>query len=293
MSGWLPIKALTFNVFHDYPSCRQIERRLELLTEALVSEAPDVVMLQEVSVSKLYGDLSLRLSDALAARGLPYHRVYSPANGSVAEGGAFEEGSAVLSRWPIVDSAVRRLSSSHPVWREAHGYRYEEFRIAVRATVEIAPELCLDVFGAHLTDAGEDPRARSCQIAELAAFVAERSNMCPSLVGGDFNARPDAAEIAYLCGAGFRDLCAGHEPGPTNDAHDRDLESPADTANQRIDYLFVAGRGAADARVKATRLFLSSAVEIEPGRHLWASDHSGIVAEIELLRRHFLPPSSS
>ncbi len=293
MSVWFPIKALTFNVFHDYPSCRHIDRRLDLLTEGLVSEAPDVVMLQEISVSKLYGDLSLRLAEALAARGLRYHRVYSPANGSVAEGGTFEEGSAVLSRWPIVDSAVRGLSSSRPVWREAHGYRYEEFRIAVRATVEIELGLWLDVFGAHLTDAREDPQAKPCQIAELAAFVAERSHESLSVVGGDFNARPDAAEIAHLRGAGFRDACAEHEPGPTNDSRDRDLESPTDTANQRIDYLFVAGRGAAEARVRATRLFLASAVEIEPGRHLWASDHSGIVAELDLPLRYFLPPSSS
>jgi len=281
----LAIKVVTFNTYHGYPLCAHIERRLELLEHGLRTAAPDVVLLQEISVSALYGHLPVRLVDGLNAAGLEYHLVYSPANGSVVEGGAFEEGSAVLSRWPIVDTEVRRLAAAHPVWRNHHGYEYEEFRIALRATLQIEPGLCLDVFGTHISDV--EPRggisARQLQIDDLATFVDERPNRgMPALVGGDFNAPPRAVEIVRFGERGFIDICADREPGPTNDRNDRELEDPRDTADQRIDYLFVAGNGVA---VRDVRLFLDAAVEIEPARFLWASDHSGIQAELEITFR--------
>jgi endonuclease/exonuclease/phosphatase family metal-dependent hydrolase len=278
----LTLRALTFNAFHGYPLCAHIEKRLEILASALSKEAPDLALLQEVSVSKLYGDLPARLVDALKAEGLEYHLAYSPANGSIEGGGAFEEGSAVLSRWPIVEAEVRRLAAFHPVWRNHHGYEYEEFRIALRAALEIRPGIQIDVVVTHITDAGtrEDASPRRLQLADLARFVAERPHReHPAIVGGDFNARPEDGEIASLKEQGFADVCEGREPGPTNDCNDRDLENPRDTANQRIDYLFVAG---GEVSVCDVRLFLHHAVEIEPGKFLWASDHSGIVADLEI-----------
>lgn len=280
----LPITVVTFNAYHGYPLCAHIERRLELLRRALCTTAPDVVLLQEISVSALYGHLPARLVDGLRADGLEYHLAYSPANGSVAEGGAFEEGSAVLSRWPIRETEVRRLAAHHPVWRNHHGYEYVEFRIALRASLEVTPELRLDVFGTHITDV--EPRdgvcARTLQIEDLVKFVDERPNRsAPAVVGGDFNARPQAAEIVRALALGLEDVCRGRDPGPTNDCDDRDLEDPRDTANQRIDYVFVAGGG---FTVRDVRLFLDAAVEIEPGQFLWASDHSGIQVDLEIDR---------
>ena len=276
------LRALTFNAFHGYPLCAHLEKRLEILARALAAEAPDLALLQEVSVSKLYGHLPARLVDALKAEGLEYHLAYSPANGSIEGGGVFEEGSAVLSRWPIVEAEVRRLAASYPVWREHHGYEYEEFRIALRASVEIRPGIRIDVIATHITDAGprDDTSPRALQLADLARFVAERPHReHPAIIGGDFNARPEDDEIASLRKRGFVDVCEGRDPGPTNDCNDRDLENPRDTANQRIDYLFAAG---GEIAVRDVRLFLHQAVEIEPGRFLWASDHSGIVADIEI-----------
>src|SRR5205823_1491994 len=144
------------------------------------------------------------------AEGLEYHLAYSPANGSIEGGGAFEEGSAVLSRWPIVEAEVRRLAAFHPVWRSQHGYEYEEFRIALRAAVEIQPGICIDVVVTHITDAGarEETSPRALQLDDLARFVAERPHReHPAIVGGDFNACPEDDEIASLKGHGFVDVC--------------------------------------------------------------------------------------
>jgi endonuclease/exonuclease/phosphatase family metal-dependent hydrolase len=280
----LPLSVLTFNVFHDYPSCRHFDSRLGILENGLAAERPDFAILQEVSVSEAHGHLPERLVAGLRDRGLHYSLAYAPANGSIRDGGTFEEGSAILSRWPIAESEVRRLAAHHVVEREHHGYRYEEYRIALRAGVVIEPGFSIDVFGTHVTDVAPRERIspRRLQIEDLARFVAERPNRrSPAIVGGDFNARPEAEEIDWLREQGFQDLCAENEPGHTNDADDRDLEGLQDTANQRIDYLFVAG-AAGQVSVRCTRLFLAQPAEVEPRRFLWASDHSGILGELEL-----------
>jgi endonuclease/exonuclease/phosphatase family metal-dependent hydrolase len=278
----LHLRVVTFNAYHGYPLCAHIERRFELLREELSAHAPDIVLLQEISVSTLYGHLPARLVDGLRGAGRDYHLAYSPANGSVADGGAFEEGSAILSRWPIVESEARRLAANHPVWRNHHGYEYVEHRIALHTALEIAPGMRLDVYGTHISDVEvrDGVNARALQIEDLARFVDERPTpRLPAIVGGDFNAAPDAPEITRARNAGFYDVCEGREPGPTNDRDDRDLDDPRDTANQRIDYLFTVGEGVA---VRSVGLFLDSAVEIEAGRFLWCSDHSGIEAELEI-----------
>jgi endonuclease/exonuclease/phosphatase family metal-dependent hydrolase len=282
----LRIKVLTFNLFHDYPFCRHIDRRLAILEDGLAREAPDVVILQEVSVSRLYGDLGERLAAGLRARGLAYELFYAPANGSVRDGGEFEEGSAILSRWPIVDPQARRLAPDVLPTREYRGYPYVEYRIAVRATVAVGEGVALDVFGAHVTDGSADPsnsRVRRLQIEDLRRFVAERP--CPdrpAILGGDLNATPDSEEIVFLRESGLVDVCDGMDLGPTNDPDDRDLENPAETARQRIDYLWVDPTEADVLEVPSARLFLAGAAEVEPGRFLWASDHNGIVAELLL-----------
>ena len=265
------LKTVTFNLFHDYPRCRHAERRLAIVEDALAEEAPDFVLLQEVPVSVLYGDFGRCLVDGLRARGISYELHYAAANGSLARGEVFEEGSAILSRHPIVETAVRELAADRPVERELHGHRFVEHRIAVSATVRLAGEE-LTLVGTHLTDAGSDPRR--AQVEDLLRFVESQANGRPVILGGDFNARPDAGEIALLAAHGLVDL---GDPGPTNDPEDRDLESARETASQRIDYLFAGGEEA--PRPHAARLFLASPVEVAPGRWLWASDHNGIVAE--------------
>ncbi|MGH7823410.1 MAG: endonuclease/exonuclease/phosphatase family protein [Candidatus Binatia bacterium] len=281
----IELKAVTFNVFHDYPRCRHVEPRLAILEDALAAEAPDVVILQEASASLLYGHLVERLVSRLRSRGLGYDFHYAAANGSLARGEAFEEGSAILSRAPIRDAAVRRLAEDHPVEREYQGYRFVEYRIALAATIAFREGVELEVVGAHVTDATSppgEPSARRRQVEDLATFVAARSaGRRPAVVGGDFNAVPESPEIGWLRARGLLDVCAAAEPGPTNDPDDRDLESPRDTARHRIDHLFVLP-GPARFEVRATRLFLASPVEVEPGRRLWASDHNGVLAELAM-----------
>ncbi|MGH7856974.1 MAG: endonuclease/exonuclease/phosphatase family protein [Candidatus Binatia bacterium] len=279
------LKAITFNLFHDYPRCRHVGERLAILEDALAAEAPEVAVLQEASASLLHGHVVERLVERLRSRGLRYEFHYAPANGSLARGEAFEEGSAILSLRPIRDAAVRRLAPDHPVERDYHGYRFVEYRIAVAATIALERGVDVEVVGAHLTDAPSLPgetSGRRRQAEDLLSFVVARSSgRRPALLGGDFNAAPDASEIRWLRTRGLLDVCESRDPGPTNDPADRDLESPFDTASHRIDHLFVLP-GPSKVEVRATRLFLARPVEVAPGRYLWASDHNGIVAELAI-----------
>jgi len=277
-------QAVTFNLFHDYPQCRHIDRRLALLEAELARTAPEVVFLQEASVSLLYGHLAERLVDGLRQHDLRYDLHYAPANGSIARGEVFEEGSAILSRWPITDAAVRELAAGRRIEREYQGYRFVERRIAIAATLRIEDGVEIEAVGAHVTDAPAEGevRPRQWQIEDLERFVAERGVKRERvIVGGDFNARPEAEEIAWLRERGFVDVCEASDPGATNDPDDRDLESPNDSSRHRIDYLFV-GPGRRSWGVRATRLFLARPAEVEPGRYLWASDHNGISADLFL-----------
>jgi endonuclease/exonuclease/phosphatase family metal-dependent hydrolase len=278
------LRVVTFNVFHDYPFLRHVEARLALLADAIVAEAPDVVLLQEISISEAHGHLPNRLAAALRGRGLGYEVFYAPANGSIGDGGSFEEGSAILSRHPIVDGAVRRLAADRPVTRELHGYQFVEQRIALRGTLALPGGERLDVFGVHLTDAppasdGRVPRRE--QLEDFEQFVARRPTPGrAAIVAGDFNAPAESEDIAWLASRGFRDLCTAAAPLPTNDRNDRDLEGAADTCDQRIDYVFAVTPGVDAVAVEGARLFLAAPAPLAGGRWLWASDHNGVIVDL-------------
>jgi endonuclease/exonuclease/phosphatase family metal-dependent hydrolase len=142
------------------------------------------------------------------------------------------------------------------------------------------------VFSVHLSDApsldgGAAPRRE--QMEDLERLVAGRPTRSrPAIVAGDFNAPPDAEDIAWLASRGFRDLGALNAPQPTNDRNDRDLESPDDTCDQRIDYVFAAPAANERLTVVAARPFLARPGWTDGGRALWASDHNGVVVEVEI-----------
>lgn len=279
------LKLLTFNVCHDYPEQRYALWRRRLLVDALAAEAADVVLLQEVFISRAHGDWMRGLVDDLRQKGLHYELFYAAANGSFAENGEFEEGSAILSRHPIRDAEARVLAPWHEVRRRWDDYEYVERRIALRATIAVEGAE-LDVFGAHVTDfpsAGHEPSARRIQIEDLRSFVASRRmHAVPALVGGDLNAEPDTDDIRWLCEQGFLDLC-GHLPTVrTSDSRGRDFESPRDESDRQIDYLFVADAPERGVLIHDARVVLGAPAEVEPGRFLWASDHNGLLADVTL-----------
>jgi hypothetical protein len=73
----------------------------------------------------------------------------------------------------------------------------------------------------------------------------------------------------------------GTLPGYTNDHRDLDIESPAASHNQRIDYIFYRPALGGDAQIIDARLFRHSPHR-EPGGWLWPSDHIGVSTTLGL-----------
>lgn len=193
------LRILQLNVYHGYPdpegrllvqespSDRAI-RSGRLATEIRRLQ-PDVLVLQEAWCAAGEGCLADRL-----ARELGFNGVYARANGSLRWLG-FEEGSAILSRFPVADPRVWRLGPDRDAF---------ERRIALTARID-HPGLPFEVVGAHLANGDTD--LAGAQAADLLKRLGGVGR--PVLVAGDLNLPSDHAALTRFQDAGYRDLVAG------------------------------------------------------------------------------------
>jgi endonuclease/exonuclease/phosphatase family metal-dependent hydrolase len=275
------IRAVTLNLLHGapIPGLRQarasLAARLEWTGERLAEQDPDVVLLQEASVSPRHGNTAEVLARQLdmacvyaRANPSPFWRVLGAA--SVFGHLAFEEGPAVLTRLPVVEHRVHRLSSPLSLF---------ERRVAIEVVLD-GPAARFSVFSVHLS--ARSPAERRHQIAELVRAVESRPHDHPVIVGGDFNAQEHSHEIRLLTEMKgwidtFRHLhrdAAGHTWGQT-------LGAATATAGSRIDFLFSAPAGIEHWTPRHSRLILDRSFPDSRGGVLWASDHYGVLTDFE------------
>jgi endonuclease/exonuclease/phosphatase family metal-dependent hydrolase len=116
---------------------------------------------------------------------------------------------------------------------------------------------------------------RTEQIADLIAFVGAKRGRHAVVLGGDFNATPDAPEMAPVTNA-FRDAFAAVH-GAAADTFTT-LNPAKGLKSRRIDYLFVPRKGR-----PALRVLSSERVFDVPGADgTWPSDHFGVVARFQI-----------
>lgn len=193
------LRALQLNALHGYPDSEgrlvvqerpsDRLRRAEQLAAEVSRLQPDVVVLQEAWCAVGEGCLADRL-----ARKLGFHAVYARANGSLRWLG-FEEGSAILSRFPIAKPRVWPLGPDRDAF---------ERRIALTARID-HPQLPFELVGAHLANGDTDLAA--AQAAGLLERLGESER--PVLVAGDLNLPGDHAAMARFREAGYRDVMDG------------------------------------------------------------------------------------
>jgi len=278
----MKIRVVTLNLLHGAPvpgtrrARASLETRLEWTGQHLEEEKPDIVLLQEASVSPRTGNTA-----EVLARKLGMEFVYARANPSpvlrslrfvrkLAHPLAFEEGPAVLSRFPIVEHWAHRLSPRANVF---------ERRIALEAVLE-GPTATFSVFSVHLTAGSRAGRRR--QIAALVRAVEATPHPHPVIVGGDFNAEEHTHEIRLLTEIegwldSFRHLhgdAAGHTWGQR-------LAETTATAGSRIDFLFSAPSSDEHWDPHHSRLILDRAFPDAGHGVLWASDHYGVLTDFE------------
>ena len=182
------IRVIDFNVLHGYPDFEDQETRFQDTLAAMRALNPDLLVLQEVWSTHAHGKMAERLG-----RKLKMNHVYARANGSLNRIG-FEEGSAILSRFPIVEARSIVLTPRRPVY---------ENRIAVIAKIDVNGEI-VTIVGAHLSYFDEATSA-----AQARSLLSRLPSDHLLFLAGDFNARSDSPAVGLVRDAQFRDSLPG------------------------------------------------------------------------------------
>ena len=180
------LRIINFNALHGYPRFVGQEERYRHTLAALRALEADVIVLQEAWSTRVNGNLAERLSRELQMGG-----VYARANGSRRYLG-FEEGSAILSRYPLISPRRIVLSPRMPPW---------ENRIGLVVTIPIGDEL-LTIAGTHLS-------FYSPSIAHQQSTCLAKSMGKVTLVAGDFNAQSESAAVGVFTDQGMIDVVPG------------------------------------------------------------------------------------
>ncbi len=270
------LRVATFNLLHGGPSSglwgddHHLDARLDLVARELRVVDPDILGLQESSISG-----RRHVAERLAAE-LRLHWAHGSATRRISRIGVldrllvwamnFEEGPAILSRWPIVESEVLDLPRC---------VKFYDPRVVLRAAVD-TPRGRLQVFSTHLA---HDP----CQAKRLGEILRAHSGPLPALLLGDFNAPESTAWIRTLVReAGLLDAYRAANPSATGPTVWQRPDAPDPTVSRRVDFIFVRPGTAAAPRVRSSRVILSTPGRLANGTMLWPSDHYGVVAELTL-----------
>src|SRR5260370_9733949 len=163
---------VTWNIFHDLPRFRGLDRRLQLMGEAIADARPHLVALQEVARAAGCGDIGNRLCALVNERCATAYRIYyAPADGAGEGEYAFDEGVAILSRLPALGTAPDVLKYAAQVELTTtvagHRYRLPDNRVAMRLRFRADRGSDVDFYVTHLTDAtaapGNAPAVRAAQ----------------------------------------------------------------------------------------------------------------------------------
>jgi len=274
--GPTTLTVVTFNLFHGGPfsgltgNDGDLERRLQMTVEHLRALDPDIVGLQEASISRRRGDVAARLAQALGL-----HHVHAPTTrrvlGSPLLGRIlvwlldFDEGPAILSRFPIVESEIYDLPRC---------FRRLDPRVVLRAAVA-TPAGPLQIFSTHTSRA-------ECQVQRVGEIVAAHQGPLPAVLTADFNLPPEANAITALAARGLVDAFGAANPGVPGPTVFQQIRAVAPTVTRRVDYVLVLPGTERAPVVRGSRVILDIPRRLDGGGHLWPSDHHGVAAALAL-----------
>jgi endonuclease/exonuclease/phosphatase family metal-dependent hydrolase len=245
VSGHLPmLTVLTQNIWGGAPFWRL---RRGILARFLARTQPDLVGLQEVHAPDPSSVESQAHELARIVGG--YDAVF--AAGRITPSGRCE-GVAILSRHPVVDREICRLTHDPDDTLDRYGPR-----IVLRALVE-TPEGQINTFVAHLS---LSRRARDRSVLELVA-LASPQRARPGLLMGDLNAEPGEPTVGVLTGVAGEWVDAWASANRSGGG-----TWPAIAPYRRIDYILTRPRDGWAVR-DCRRVFTGS-------------DHLGVVARLQ------------
>ena len=241
--GKTALKVMTYNIHHANPPSEQVKIDVAAIARVINQEKPDLVALQEVDVHTERSGKNLDQAREIARltgmksffmKALDY------------QGG--EYGIAVLSRYPIVDSAGYLLPRDPAIGGED--------RAVASITVELPGKKRVIFASTHL-DLKEANR-----LSQAKALIGHFENSSiPMILGGDFNALA-SSPVIELFDRHFTRTC-GNDCAPT---------IPVKNPNRTID--FIMYKPQANFKVLSTRVIDEQ----------YASDHLPVVAEFEMIK---------
>ena len=207
----LPVRVLTYNLHQGF----DVHGRhgLEQLAKVIEAEDPDIVALQEVSRGWVVNgsvDVLVWLSQRLE---MDY--AWGPAVDPL-------WGNAVLSRLPIVSYQNHEMPNNDAVRAD---------RAFLKAEIDVGDGETIVVVATHFHSGDGDSAIRIPQAEALLGAV-DRGR--PTVLLGDFNARPDHPETQLIADAGFNDALVA------SGADVAGFTSPSDAPRERIDYVWAS-----------------------------------------------------
>jgi endonuclease/exonuclease/phosphatase family metal-dependent hydrolase len=214
-----PLRVMTYNIHSG-------QGNLAATADAIRALSPDLVALQEVDVHwserSSFADQAAALGDLLKMQ-VVFAPIYQLA--PINPGDARREfGVALLSKLPVVgftNHSITRLSTQEKNPEPSAMPGLLEATIDVHGTI-------VRVFNTHL-DFRADPAVRAQQVAEMLGYIGRSA--LPTILFGDLNATPDAAELQPLLARLDDTWPSSSGPGFTY---------PADDPRKRIDYVLVS-----------------------------------------------------
>lgn len=174
------LKVLTYNVHHANPPTKEGFIDLPAIAKVINDSGADLVALQEIDVHTLRSGKEVNQAEALGRlTGMNHFFV----KGIDYEGG--EYGIAILSRFKILKTDSLRLPMKEGIGGEP--------RVLALVTVKPAKGQKL-IFGSTHLDL--KPETRILQAEAISNYLGK--SKLPVILGGDFNARPESAEIGIL-----------------------------------------------------------------------------------------------
>jgi endonuclease/exonuclease/phosphatase family metal-dependent hydrolase len=246
---------ISLNMLHGYPKFDFLAERVEIIIDELQKLDPDIILLQEVPWTIKTGNVADYIATQLAM-----NHVYFRANGNRWAIG-FEEGEAILSRFPLKNVRFRELYPKAGLFEN-------RVVLHVISTTSIGE---IGIYVTHLTNGDEIVNLK--QSESLAKFVI-LDNIAFAIIAGDFNAKPGSTQIQAISSIWVDTfLQVEHENDGFTCCNDN-LYQRHSNPNKRIDYLFYSSSGV-EPYVESSKQVFSQSFRVDDG-WLWASDHLGL-----------------
>jgi len=265
-----PLRVVTFNVLHGGFGFRggdgqHLDERLAMAVEGLRGLDADVIGLQEASSGRRRGDVAARLAAALGLHHVRARAGYRWVGRLASWVMGFDEGPALLSRFPIVAWDVIPMASCD------HWYG----RVLVCATLN-TPWGPLDACATHTGSS-------TCQLRSLAKLLQGRRGRTPLILMADLNAIPETSGVKHLLADdGLIDTFRTANPDAPGFTVWQSVRSEAPMARRRVDYVLVAPGAEAPVRVRASRIIFDRPGRGADGKPLWPSDHYAVLSDVEV-----------